>query len=265
MSEQLDLRGRAIQSLRAHLPELVDRELRELGHGLDNTVFLVDGLVLRMGNVRSVAQESRLLEIVAEHVSIPVPSPCFADVANGVLGYAVLPGRSLLGRTPPPGAAEKLGRFLRELHSIDPSTVSDVIAREDPDPREWLADLDAPSELIHIVQESVPPPTDRYVVAHADLGAENILEQDGSLTGIVDWSDAAITDPALDFARLYRDFGLAFLGEAVEAYGGLDDAFDRIEYFARCAALEDLNYGRTTGRREYTQAAERAISWLFSQ
>ena len=103
------------------------------------------------------------------------------------------------------------------------------------------------------MEASAPPPADRYVVAHADLGAENILECDGTLTGVVDWSDAAITDPALDLARLYRDFGPAFL----------DDAIPRIEYFARCAALEDLHYGRSTGRRDYLQAAERAISWLF--
>ena len=37
----------------------------------------------------------------------------------------------------------------------------------------------------------------------------------------------------------------------------------RIEFFARCAALEDLAYGRTHGRAEYTRAAERSLGWLF--
>ena len=37
----------------------------------------------------------------------------------------------------------------------------------------------------------------------------------------------------------------------------------RIEFFARCAALEDLAYGRATGRREYAANAERSFAWLF--
>jgi len=37
----------------------------------------------------------------------------------------------------------------------------------------------------------------------------------------------------------------------------------RIEFFARCAALEDLAYERASGRTEYTRAAERSLRWLF--
>jgi hypothetical protein len=37
----------------------------------------------------------------------------------------------------------------------------------------------------------------------------------------------------------------------------------RIEFFARCAALEDLAYGQDSGRSEYTHAAEHSIAWLF--
>jgi hypothetical protein len=101
------------------------------------------------------------------------------------------------------------------------------------------------------------------VVAHADLGAEHILELDGTLTGIIDWSDAAITDPALDFARLYRDFGPGFLEDLLQVYGPLPGAMPRIEFFARCAALEDLAYGHATGRGEYVANAERSLDWLF--
>jgi aminoglycoside phosphotransferase (APT) family kinase protein len=100
-------------------------------------------------------------------------------------------------------------------------------------------------------------------VAHADLGAEHILELDGTLTGIIDWSDAAVADPALDLARLYRDFGPAFLEELSQVYGPLAETMPRIEFFARCAALEDLAYGRATGRREYVANAQRSFAWLF--
>ena len=37
----------------------------------------------------------------------------------------------------------------------------------------------------------------------------------------------------------------------------------RIVFFARCAALEDLAYGRDHGRSEYAHAVELALIWLF--
>jgi hypothetical protein len=38
---------------------------------------------------------------------------------------------------------------------------------------------------------------------------------------------------------------------------------ERIEFFARCAALEDLAYARATGRTVYADAAGRSLAWLF--
>jgi aminoglycoside phosphotransferase (APT) family kinase protein len=259
-------RQRATESLRAHVPELAGVPVVELGHGLENAAFLAGELVVRVANGRSVTREARLLEVVTQHVSVPVPVPRFADEDAGVLAYPLLPGRPLLGRSPSPGLARPLGRFLRELHAIDMAVVDDLVPIEDADPRNWLEDLDGPPELVRLLHASVPGRTRQRVLAHTDLGAEHILEQDGVLTGLIDWSDAAITDPALDFARLYRDFGPEFLTEALDSYGGLDEddeAMTRITYFARCAALEDLAFGREHRRSQYTRAAQRSLAWLF--
>lgn len=38
-----------------------------------------------------------------------------------------------------------------------------------------------------------------------------------------------------------------------------------IEFLARCAALEDLAFGRETGRGEHAANAERSCGWLFAQ
>jgi hypothetical protein len=42
-----------------------------------------------------------------------------------------------------------------------------------------------------------------------------------------------------------------------------DDVGERITFFARCAALEDLVFGREHGRSQYARAAERSLAWLF--
>ncbi len=195
-------------------------------------------------------REARLLETLAPRVSVPIPTPRFADSDADVMGYERIPGNPLLGRDPPAGTAQRLGRFLRELHAVEIESVQAIVATEAADPSQWLEDLDGPQDLVRLVHATRPAPSDRRVVAHADLGAEHILELGGTLTGVIDWSDAAITDPALDFARLYRDFGPSFLEQLSGAYRRLSpQAMTRIEFFARCAALEDLAFGNDSGLR----------------
>jgi aminoglycoside phosphotransferase (APT) family kinase protein len=211
-----------------------------------------------------VQREAELLQVVKARIAIPVPTPEFTDPVRGVLGYRLLPGTPLLGRDPPGGAATRLGQVLRDLHDTDLVRVGACVPVDPAEPADWLDDLTGPAPLLELLRTQQPPRAGRLVLAHADLGAEHLLEHDGELTGILDWADAAITDPALDFARLFRDFGPAFLDEALLAYRHDSAEFrSRITFFARCAALEDLAYGRKSGRSEYLRAAERSLSWLF--
>ena len=180
-----------------------------------------------------------------------------------MLGYPLLPGRPLLGGDPPRGISAELGRFLRDLHAIKPETVAAFVETDDADPAEWLIDLDGPADLLSVVRSTVPPPSSQRVVAHTDLGAEHILTDGTTVSGIIDWTDAAVTDPAVDFARLYRDFGPTVVEQTMRVYGGLAGAHRRIEYYARCAALEDFSYGQQTGHEQYAKAAQRSFTWLF--
>ncbi len=240
--------------LRTHAPELADAEVRELGRGLDNTAFLIGDLVVRVAGADTVGREARLLAAVAPRLPLPVPAIRAADEEAGILAYPLLPGRPLLDRPAPAGLARPLGRFLRALHAIDGTGLAEP---DTADPAEWLEDLDGPPALLRVVHATVPPPAARTVLAHADLGAEHLLERDGVLTGVIDWTDAAITDPALDFARLLRDFGPDFLSEVEAAHGDPPER-DRTLFFARCAALEDLAHGGAHAR-----AAELSLTWLF--
>lgn len=258
------LRARAVRAVHRHAPELADADIRELGSGLDHGAFLVGNLVVRVSRAAEPFMEPDLLALVAAHVSIPVPSPRFVDSEQGVLAYPLLPGCPLLGRMAPPGAAAQMGQFLRELHAIDMVEVCHLVPAQVADPDDWLDELLGPATLLDELRADRPGPTQQLVLTHADLGAEHILADRGVLTGVIDWSDAALTDPALDFARLYRDFGPAFLHDTLTVYGtSSPELRHRSRYFARCAALEDLAYGRESGRVEYSQAAERSLSWLF--
>lgn len=80
------------------------------------------------------------------------------------------------------------------------------------------------------------------------------------MTGIVDWSDAAIVDPAYDFGLLYRDLGPAAVDVAIRGYR--TDVTDvvalgqRAAFYAKCKVFEDLAYGL---RRDRTSTSTRAL------
>jgi aminoglycoside phosphotransferase (APT) family kinase protein len=105
------------------------------------------------------------------------------------------------------------------------------------------------------------------VFSHNDLGIEHVLVDPAafSVTGIIDWSDAAITDPAYDFGLIRRDLGPAAFEASLGAYRvPVDDGFrERAGFYARCMLLEDLAYGVESGRREYVDKSLAGMASLF--
>ena len=69
-----------------------------------------------------------------------------------------------------------------------------------------------------------PAPPRRRALIHGDLGAEHVFVDDGRISGVIDWGDAAIGDPALDHGRLLRDFGAVPDGERARLYADLHRA-----------------------------------------
>ncbi len=263
------------------------RVVRPLGAGLDHAAYDVDGeLVVRVRHDGGgdVSREAYLLEEVGRAVPLPVPRPVVVDVDRGVLAYRRLPGRPALGL---PGARDHaaaigatLGRFLSALHTL-PSAAA-LLEVDDAPPAEWLAEARTlypdvaalvPAGLRDAVEGFLtadpPEPYDGDPVpAHNDLGTEHVLLDPTTwqVTGIIDWSDAALTDPARDLALVHRDLGPAALEAVVSTYRpGVDQALlDRAVFHARCGALEDLAYGRVPGREAYRSASLRSLEWLFA-
>lgn len=62
----------------------------------------------------------------------------------------------------------------------------------------------------------------KMTIVHADLATNNILcdYSAQSLSGVIDFSDLCIADPAVDFAGFYRHFGLEFTKSILAYYRG---------------------------------------------
>lgn len=275
--------------LARHLPSYEPLSVVALGAGLDHAAYEVDGrLVVRVrhpGGARAEAtgHEADLLALVAARSPVPVPRPVLVDPEAGAIAYEKLPGVPLLGRpvADPTRATPALGALLTALHRTDPAEAAHLVDRDDVPPADWLAEAaghhrqvadrlpPAARRRVEDFLASPPPPAPTALaLCHNDLGAEHLLVDPatGTLTGVIDWADAAITDPAVDLARVLRDLGGRALEATLAHYEApwTDADRERAAFYARCALLEDLAYGLGEGPAVYAEAAMGNLDHTFA-
>ncbi len=272
--------------LSSHLPAGPTGPVAVLGEGLDNAAFAVDGLVVRFAKepdaaerAAAVVREARVLAVAARVSPVPVPVPVLALPDRGCLAYRRLPGVPLIevrDRADPIAVAEVLADLLRALHAVPLADVDDVLAADDEPLAAWRADAveqyaDArehvPDRYRPAIEEFLaaapPPAADTTVFSHNDLGIEHVLVDPatGTVSGVIDWTDAGLVDPAADCGRVLRDLGPAALYVVLAGRGG--GLRDRAGFYARCGVLEDLAHGLRTGQPSYVDKSIDALAWLF--
>ncbi len=230
----------------------------------------------RAAAAAGVRREMTLLRMIGP--ALPAPVPDYRYVASdGALdyawpfgGYPLIPGVPLTEVPGPPGPARAalaaaVGRFLSVLHRLPVDTAlaagvpggsgeawrrgheewyrttRDVI-RPALAPRE-LARVDdlLTGFLRHDGNFTFTP-----VLLHRDLSFDHLLVDPvtGTLTGVIDFEDAAVGDPAFDFTGL-EDLGPG----ALEAYEGPRDAGfgQRVGFYRRLVPLHELRHGVEEG------------------
>ncbi|MEV4527409.1 phosphotransferase [Streptosporangium sp. NPDC049304] len=294
-SQNHDRADDARDAVAEHLPGYQIEAVTPFGEGEDNIAYQVNGeLIVRFSKepdparrATLVAREARLLAAVAGFSPVPVPEPEFTVAERGCLAYRRLPGRPLLDLPLPkrlahgPSVAATLGGLLAAAHTVPVDQLAELVEVDNPPPSEWL---DEAAEIHTAIAEEIPeahhravkdfldtpPPADGCdpVFSHNDLGIEHVLVAPvtGAVTGVIDWSDAAIVDPAYDFGLLYRDLGPAALDAALGTYqtGDLTTLRERAVFYARCSVFEDLAYGLETGQDAYIDKSLTALEWLFT-
>jgi aminoglycoside phosphotransferase (APT) family kinase protein len=229
----------------------------------------------------AIEHEAALLEVVSHASPIPVPVVVAAKPDAGLLVFRRLPGISLLDMPPsnPLALAEPLAEFVARIHAVRVAAVERLVSHDEYALSAYLSEA---HELIgrvtvlltsaqqrrleRFLASPAPPESERRTFCHNDLGAEHILatRDSSELTGVIDWSDAAIADPARDIGRLLRDFGFGMADTVLRRTGGDERMLARAAFYARCALIEDLAYGRETSRPQYVAHALSRFAETFS-
>jgi aminoglycoside phosphotransferase (APT) family kinase protein len=244
--------------------------------GWGSFTFLVDGdHILRFARNAEVAsahhREAALLPRLAAAVSFRVPEPDFFGSwgdAGTCLGYPLIEGRALTAAD----GWRSLAGVLRELHAF-PVDVARSTLGQPGTVDEWRAGYerlwtDVRTQVLPTLDaELAGMVTDAYtallagdwdfqpVLVHRDLAPEHVLVDDcGRVVGLIDFEDAAVGDPAIDFAGLLPLLGAERVEQLIADYGRPVDRA-RLRHYWWLASVHDLRYGLTTGGRAITDAA----------
>jgi aminoglycoside phosphotransferase (APT) family kinase protein len=263
--------------VRRHLPDFRVDSFEPIGQGWDSAAFEVNGeWIFRFPsgpeNEAGLRKEADLLPELAP--ALPVSIPKLEIVVRNddfFVGHRKLDGRAL--RVGLPAVAEQLGGFLSELH-----TFSVVRAAQLSVP---VFDLERQRHLAQRCEQLVFPLLDageraaaramfedffavasnldyETVLIHADLGPDHILSRDDRVTGVIDWSDARVGDPALDFAWLLHGLDRGFAEHLLECYAGAraagDSLRERALFFHRLGPWHEVLYGLERGGRAFVQS-----------
>jgi aminoglycoside phosphotransferase (APT) family kinase protein len=280
--------------IRDQFPTLSCTVVRWLGEGCDSVAFRVDGdWVFRFPKRRDVdvqlQTEYRLLPTLAGILPLPVPEIRYRGSPTPVfpfhfVGYAFIPGvpaQRMDPGTVPSAEFATLGHFLSRLHAIPrslgeslalPTWPSEVVLQEcreealnDFTHVAAVASADPLDEWLEFLRDRTPAPcrAANLSITHADFAAEHILydEARGAVTGIIDWSEAALGDPALDLAGFIHWGGNPILEAALAGYGKAAGAehLDRARYLAACRGVGDVVFGLEQDRPEYVEGGLRAL------
>lgn len=193
---------------------------------------------------RGIAAEARILDLVRPVLKVDgVAVPDWQIRSSSLIAYPALPGAPGLTLTDDgepewhidpasPDYAIRLGRLLARLHSITPDEANShgVDVRTPAQVRQaWRNDIDnvrsefvVASTLVDAWQDWLADDAcwpDRTVMTHGEIYPGHVLfGENGTITGVLDWTTARVDDPARDLAAQYGAAGEELLQTTLEAY-----------------------------------------------
>jgi aminoglycoside 2''-phosphotransferase len=302
------LTAAALAVLRASLPGEAVERVETITRGWDSLALLVNGRWLLRAARRaevgaSLAREARLLPVIAPAVA-PARVPQFTitrlDVPPpAIVGYEVIRGQPLAPNdltwteAQTQAIARHIADFLTALHSI-PTERAVAAGLDNTSAADWRAEYAAFREWSRAQAAPLLPPYARAglerlwagyldepdnfrfqpALIHRDLGAEHVLlTPDGRLAGVIDWGDAAIGDPAIDFAGFLGGLGERFTRQVIarwrgpRAVGATEETEEtllaRAAFYTKIAPLHAIHFGLLTGSDPFVRQGVGELLRLF--
>jgi aminoglycoside phosphotransferase (APT) family kinase protein len=248
-----------------------------VGAGWDCDTYLANGeWILQFprlpGSEDRLSRQIAVLEGLQGELSAAVPEPELVSLDPLCMGYRRIAGVAASDNADDGIWPERLGRFLYDLHLVPPEFAGMRAAG----PGGWRHRTavvlgDFWGRVFPLLSQDERTVADGWFAAfldddanfrfatgvvHADIGPEHVLLTDeGDLAGVIDWGDACVGDPAIDFAWLLH--GAAAAGErALASYGGPPDERFRFRagVYDRLGPWHEVAYGLDTEQAVFVES-----------
>ncbi|MHC0036182.1 phosphotransferase [Pseudoneobacillus sp. C159] len=277
-------------------PELNPVSITELGKGFDNTVFHVNGkFVFRFPRkeiaVELLKIENRLLPLLVKELPLKIPEPIFfgqptEEYQWPFTGYHLVEGVS-------PGtlsfetrclSAGSLALFLKKLHQFPVEVVKEIGVPHDrfermniPKRKLMLVDRikkatdlglleDAAAVLAWLSSMNEIQLDTPVALVHGDCHVRNILvDEQGVISGVIDWGDTHIGHPAIDLSIAYSFLPANGREEFFQIYGDVSqEVKESAKFFAIYVATVLILYGNDVKDEKLVSSAQESIQLALS-
>lgn len=276
----------AEKAIRFCFPEIQIHSVKFLKAGWDSSAFVVnDDLIFRFPKRKSVEGALRaeiqvlahLREIaciaVPKHQLIGAPTKEYPFMFSG---YPMIQGTRQTDKKVHLTEKEikKLFSFFQTLHALRPEDFPQVPPDDSVSKMNWLAwleDHDEFEEQVSAISRydgnlakrvrgymetfdwSILEKPFTSAIIHNDFLPEHVLiGSSNEISGIIDWGDVAVGDPAVDYAGIGTCFGLEVMNAAIQE--GRPADVKRVTTRANLAivtqALDDIWYAENQGDKE---------------
>lgn len=245
-----------------------------LSGGWDSIAVLVDGRWIertprRRDFAGQLRMETRLMPWLAPQLPLPVPQPFMVRAEPVTVRHELIIGDPIARFDAANGTA--LGTFLRVLHGVD---VDHAVALGVPAASVATRSLRATLDRFrHVVVPLIPAhrrlaalrlldkvgaaPAD--AVTHSDLGPDHVLARDGQLSGVIDWADTRVSDPAVDLAWAVHGTPAEFAGAVGAAYGSTPALRERARCWHRLGPWFEVTHGIDGNEPAWVQSGLRGL------
>jgi aminoglycoside phosphotransferase (APT) family kinase protein len=266
-------------------PQFDGATIERFGEGWDNVAFLVGGRCVfrfprRAISAPLIQTEAAVLPAIAAHLPAAIPAPRWIGRPEErypwtFCGYERIAGDILSSHVLDDAAyavlARDTGRFLCALHAIDTIPLRDglppdTIGRLDHAQRRPKLELRLrelqeaglirdPRRILHQLDMVAPTGSRALCLVHGDLYARHVLVRDGRMSGVIDWGDVHLGDPAVDLGVLFEVFPESARAAFLKAYGPVDETTMALaQYRGIYHAVLVAHYGYRIGDAELQRA-----------
>jgi aminoglycoside phosphotransferase (APT) family kinase protein len=285
----------ARELIERQFPELAPATISPLGEGYDNTVYLVNARYVFRFPRRQIAvdllcAEGRLLPKLANRLPLPISIPLFFGAPNDLypwpfLGYELVRGKLpvILTHEERTCSAADWARFLRALHDFPAEEAAalgvpdDVLGRLDigkrkmallerVDQMETLNLYASAGKLRRYVEKTSPIPlSEKRCLVHGDLHTRNIvIDQRHKVSGVIDWGDVHIGDPAVDLSIVYSFLPSSARAKFFSIYGEVSGATKALaKWKAVFTTVSLLIYGHDQRNPDIVEGCKQSLDLIL--